>query len=571
MPRLIRAVRDFVSRHDGNIAISAALLFPLLMAAAALVVDEASLYHQKRQLQAAVDMAAIHAAADPSNALALAHRTLLDHGAVDPAISLVELADPAAGRLRVVVGRYAPDPDLAVSARFIPGANPPNAVDVRYEVPGTLHFARVFMDEAPRVAADALASATPRAGFSIGSRLARLDGGAVNGLLGELVGAQLSLSLVDYDAIAGLDITLSGFLDALAGRVGLSAGTYGEVLGARVRLSDIAVALAAAAGGSDPAALAVLTSLAGAIDDSIFVEMAKIVAADGLAHLAVGTPQAGASVGVEALEMLTVAALLADGQRQAQLGLGLGVPGIAGISVQLVVGEPPQAAWYTFGEAGSFVRTAQVRLKIDIAVLGNGGLGVGLLNIGLPVYAELAFAEAELAALACPPGRPDLGQARLAVRPGVLRLAVGAIPSGSFLDTSRPLAISRGAIVNVAGIAQVTARADIESARIDPQIVHFSYADVANRTVKTVSTSTPLSSLTASLIGNLDLRLELLGGNLLGGLLSGVTGTVQALLNPVAPALDTVLMTLFSILGLSVGEADVRMHGFDCRAAALVR
>lgn len=570
MARLCRVIADFSRARSGNIAISAALLFPLLMAAAALVVDEGALYYQKRQMQAAVDLAAIHAAADPAKALELAHQTLVDHNAVDAAIPLAELADPLTGRLHIRTGRYTPDPALAVNARFVPGANPANAVEVHLQSPGTLHFARIFMDEAPGIGTSALASATPRAGFSIGSRLARLNGGLVNALLGQLLGTSLSFSLLDYEAIAGLDIELLSFLDALAGEIGMTAGTYDQVLGANVALSDIALALAAAARG-DPVAADLLLDLAGLIDDGIFVEMAKLVAAEGLAGVGVGTTQAGAAVGVDALEMLTVAALLADGRRQAALSLDLGLPGIAGVATQLVVGEPPQAAWYTLGAKGSFVRTAQVRLRIDISVLGSGGLGIGLLDIRLPVYAELAFAEAQLAGLSCPAGRPDLGTASLAVRPGVLRLAVGDIPSGSFTDTAKPLAVSRGSIVDVAGLARITARADIESAQINPHVVHFSHADVVGATVRTVSTATPVSSLTASLIGNLDLRLELFGTNLLGGLLNGVPGTVQTLLDPVGPALDTVLTNLFGVIGLSAGEADVRMHGFDCRAATLVR
>lgn len=571
MSRLLLAFRSLVFERGGNVAISAALLLPVLMAAAAIVVDEASLYYQKRQMQAAVDLAAMQVVADPDNALSVAHQVLLDHKLVDPATPLVALADPVSGPLKVVTGRYTPDPNLPVGARFVEGATPPNAADVRYRMTGNIHFARAFLQNGPEIGVEALASATPRAGFSVGSRLASLDGGVVNHLLGQLLGTELSLDLADYNALANLDISLLSFLDALAGEVGLSAGTYGDVLDASVKLADIAVGLAAASGGSNPTAVDLLLDLAGIIDDSITVDMLRVIAADGLADVALGTPQAGGSVGVNALELLTVAALLADGERQAQLGLGLGLPGIAGVSVQLVVGEPPQAAWYTFGEAGSFVRTAQVRLKIDFSVLGSGGAGIGLLSIGLPVYAEVAFAEAHLASLTCPAGRPDLGQASLAVRPGVLRLAVGSIPPGSFLDTTRPLTISRSAIVNVLGIAQVTAKADIASAQINPHVVYFNHADVLNRTVKTVSTSTPLTSLTSSLLSNLDLRLELLGLNLLGGLLNGVVGTVANLLAPVGPALDTVLTSIFGVLGLSIGEADVRMHGFDCRAAALVR
>ena len=95
MARRCRAITDFLRATGGNIAVSAALLFPLLLAAAALIVDEAALYHEKRRMQAAVDLAAIHAAANPPRALELAHRTLLDQKAVDAAIPLAELAAPA--------------------------------------------------------------------------------------------------------------------------------------------------------------------------------------------------------------------------------------------------------------------------------------------------------------------------------------------------------------------------------------------------------------------------------------------------------------------------------------------
>lgn len=578
MARRCRAIADFLRATGGNIAVSAALLFPLLLAAAALVVDEAALYHEKRQMQAAVDLAAIHAAADPPRALELAHQTLLDQKAVDAAIPLAELAAPA-GPLRVQTGRYTPDPALAAGARFEPGVSPANAVAVHLRAPGTLHFARLFMDEAPDIATSALASATPRAALSIGSRLARLDEGLVNALLGQLLGTQLSLTLLDYEAIASLDIGLLNFLDALAGKIGVSAGTYGAVLGANVALADIALALAAAAGGTDPAVLDLLADLAGVIDDGLFVEMARLVAADGLAGVAVGTPMAGAAATINAFDLLTAAALLADGRRQAAFALEPGLPGIARVTAHLAVGEPPQAAWYIYGPTGSIVRTAQVRLKFDIEIGGefDGGSGGGLgdllggvlgivpLQIRLPVYAELAFAQAELAALDCPAGRPDLGTATLAVRPGVLRLAVGETVPGSFSDTASPLVVTRGTIVNVAGLARVTALADIEVAQTGAHRVRFSHADVENGTVRTVGTTTPIASLTPSLLSRLDLRLEPFTVSL-----GGVLGRVEILLRPVTAALDRILVTLLGVMGLSVGEADARMHGFDCRAATLV-
>lgn len=558
-------------KEGGNMAIMMALALPLLLGVAALAVDEAALYTQQRRLQAAVDLAAIHAAGDPSNALARAHAALIDARVVDASLPLGALLPQAGGPLRVTVGHYRADPSLAVSLRFVTDGQPTNAARVELSQMGQLHFARAFTDQAPLLRAAAVASATPEAAFSIGSRLASLDGGLANAVLGGLLGTTLSLSLADYQALAALDIDLLRFMDALAGRAGITAGTYGAVLDQRLRLADIATALAVAAGGSDPAAIDLLLGLGTAINDGIFVEMARLIALDGLADLALGSMGAGAQATINALELLSVSALLADGQRQVALALGVGLPGLLGVDVRLVAGEPPQAAWYAMGGPGTFVRTAQVRLKLTLSVLGNGGAGIGALGITLPVYAELAFAEARLTALHCPPGRPHQGVATIAARPGVLRLAVGQTPEADFLDTRKPLALQRVALVTVLGIAQVTARAHVEMAQTQPVALQFTHADMLNGTKKTVTTTTPVAALSASLLANLDLRLEIIGVNLLGGLLNGLTGTVQAALTPVAPAIDATLVTLLTLLGLSVGEADIRLNGLNCRAAALVQ
>src|SRR5690606_18087801 len=186
------------------------------------------------------------------------------------------------------------------------------------------------------------------------------------------------------------------FLDALAGEIDLTAGTYSDLLASKVSLGAVAAALASASGGN-----AVLVRLAGLVDDSITLDMARLVAADGLVGLAIGT-SAAIEANLDALGLLTAAALVVDGNRHITLALGADLRGLAGIDVALVVGEPPQGGWFTLAGEGSYLRTAQTRLRLDISLLGNSG-GLGLLSINLPVYAELAPAEAHLASLTCPP------------------------------------------------------------------------------------------------------------------------------------------------------------------------
>lgn len=548
---MITLAKRFWRDARANVATLFAMLSPVLIGAAAFAVDEATLNLERRTLQSAADLAAIYAAGDPTNAVARVQLALADAG-----------YDPLPPTVIVQTGHYTPDPALAPAARFVVDSGPINAARVTLRHPGAVHFASIFGFDSPTIGVSATASATPRAAWSIGSRLASLNDGILNAVLGGLLGTELSLSLMDYNAIAGLNVDLLDFLDALAGEVDLTVGTYSELLNSDVSLGNIAAALASASGGN-----AVLVELAGLVDDSVAVDMARLIVADGLANLALGT-SAAVEVGVDALGLLTAAALVGEGDRHITLELGADVDGLAGIDVALVVGEPPQGGWFTLAGEGSYLRTAQTRLRLDISLLGSGGGGLGLLSVTLPVYAELAPAEAHLASLSCPPGHPERGTATIAARPGVLRLAVGETPPSAFLDTTSPLVVSKTPIVSLlGGLASVTARADIEVAQTAAIPLYF---DAAGTTL-TASTTTPMTSLTGSLLGNLDLELEVLQLNLLGGLLSGALDAVEALITPVGPVLDQVLAVLFDALGVGIGEVDVTLHGFDCRNAALVQ
>src|SRR3546814_8372455 len=53
------------------------------------------------------------------------------------------------------------------------------------------------------------------AAFSLGSRVAALNGGLPNALLSALTGSKVSLSVMDYNALASTDIDLLAFSDAL--------------------------------------------------------------------------------------------------------------------------------------------------------------------------------------------------------------------------------------------------------------------------------------------------------------------------------------------------------------------
>jgi uncharacterized membrane protein len=75
--------------------------------------------------------------------------------------------------------------------------------------------------------------------------------------------------------------------------------------------------------------------------------------------------------------------------------------------------------------------------------------------------------------------------------------------------------------------------------------------------------------LTASLVGQLSLTVKLAGIDL--GLSNLLKGTVLTLLTTVAPAVDQLLVGVLGALGITIGEADVRVTGANCGRAALVQ
>ena len=131
---------------------------------------------------------------------------------------------------------------VAVIERFKAGA-PFNAVKVTIQKPGTQYFSRSLISP-PTIVTTAIANAPAEAAFSIGSRLASLNGGLVNALLGGLTGTTLSLSVMDYEALIKADVSAFSFMDNLALQLGLTGATYTDVLQSDVTIGQIASAIA---------------------------------------------------------------------------------------------------------------------------------------------------------------------------------------------------------------------------------------------------------------------------------------------------------------------------------------
>ncbi|MGV3652169.1 MAG: TadG family pilus assembly protein [Devosia sp.] len=565
---LRQLLRRFCQNEGGNFALLFSITLPVIIGTAALMVDEAMLHHERRVMQAAVDLAAIHAAGDPTNAAERTRLALVDAHLIDPARSLGEMESQGV-RIEVQTGSYNGTDALATHERFTIGGNSPDAVRVTMRRPGSLYFYRSLFGP-PDIAVSATAAASARAAFSVGSRLASLEGGLANSLLDGLLGISATAGVMGYDRLLGVDIAVADLLDALAGRLSLSAGTYDQLLSSEIALSEL-IAAAATVLDKDSQAAAVAAALVGAVAPQLRLRGNRLFGLGPLGSLGVGTDAAGLESRIGVIELLGAAASLANGRNQASLGFSLQVPGLLGTSLAIVVGEPPQGSgWFGIGREGTVVRTAQLRLRLLVTVAGTGLLqGTG---IRLPIYLEAASAEARLTDLSCPPGRPQGATAVIAARPGIARAQIGEVSDAALTAMASPPTVSAARLVSVVNAVRITGSADVAAQSQSWTDLAFTTADVPAGTIRTASTRTATQSLTASLLENLEVEVTLLGLNLLNGLLRpAYESAVRLALAPVAPLVDGILNAAFDVTGLSLGEADVRVHGLACRHAVLVQ
>lgn len=579
-----RPWRSFLRDRRGNFAVMTALCVPVAVCLAAVAVDEGSLYTERREVQALADLAAITAAANIETAEDAARTALSDNGLVaadtdDPATADT---NPGTPRLRVVRGRYTADPSIAASDRFEPDKTPYNAVEVRLQKRGQLFFGSALMAP-PTIAATAIASTSAQAAFSIGTRLLRLDGGMLNAVLGSLLGTTLSLDVMDYNSLISADVDVLSFLDALATELDLTAGSYDDVLDADATVGQIVAALAKVPGTNARNRLTLQSMAAGATND-LSIPLSHLVDLGSLGRLALGQRSPGLPVEASVMSLVSASAALANRAHQVEVDLGATIPGLTSARLAIAIGEPPQSSpWLSVGEIGTVVRTAQTRIRLTASVsIPNpaAGGGVKLLSVTLPLHVEIAHAEARLTDISCAAGRPDRPRVTIAAQPGVATLRLAESPDSGFADFSRPQSFHDATIAEVSlkllllnlDLLKVNGQAAVEVANLTPTTLTFDSTEIAAAKTKTVSTRNITQSLPLSLVNNLSLSVSALGlGIDVTALLGTVKPAVTALLTSVTAPVDTLLYNTLAMLGIGIGQADVRVTGATCGRAVLVQ
>lgn len=335
---LWKPMRALARARSGNIGISAALAMPLVITSMALAIDYGYLTVQKREMQSSVDLAAIAAAANVS----AAEKAVLNHFAnnglnygVSTPNGLLTIdgktlppGDISTAKLdgvaTVARGRYVPDPSVDAGQRFIKDATPTDAVQVMLERKGDIFLASIF-SAPPDLSVYGTAASSKIAAFSVGSRLASLNDGLLNSILGQMLGTTISLKVMDYQALIDADIDIQPFLKVIATRLNLTAASYEDVLKANLTMPQLLASMRLVQGLSGTVTAALKSIELSTSNDKRTFTLAQILNLDPKKSLQVDAGSDWA-MRVSALQIVSAAAAIANGENQIALNAVAGLP-----------------------------------------------------------------------------------------------------------------------------------------------------------------------------------------------------------------------------------------------------
>lgn len=574
------AIRRFGRSERGNIAIMAAVTAPIILYTMSLGLDYGMLTLQQRRLQETADLSAIVAASDVTNAQAnilnyfaknnlnMAIQTATGYVSNTGTIQLNDSISVAKleGIATMTLGTYVPDPTIALGNRFVSGATPYDAVKVSVRQPGSLVFAATFATP-PTLQAVGTASTEKIAAFSIGSGLASVNNGLLNAILGGLLGTTLSLSAVDYNALLSTNVNALSVVDSLATNLNLTAGSYSDTLAANVKFGDLLNAIGGQAGLNTATKKAIQSVQTAANSAQLQLNVADILSLGPTSQRAIGTGS-HLAVTTNVMDLITAAALAANGSKQLSVNLGGTIPGLTTVQMTIAIGEPPQSTpSLAVGAVGTIVRTSQVRIKLQLSI--DGLLVLLGTKVQLPLYIQVANATGKLAAITCLGNGVQNANVSVDTTPGIADLYIGNVDTTNFSNFATSPSVTPATLVNVLGLITATASSHVSLSNMSKTTLTFSPANIAAGTTKTASTTDTLTSAVASLLGNTTYAINILFITLnsqavyqqaLAATLAGITAPLDDLLN-----------NILLLVGVKIGQADVTVTDVRCQQPALVQ
>ncbi|MDZ4380985.1 MAG: TadG family pilus assembly protein [Parvibaculum sp.] len=546
-------LRRYARDEDGVISVMAVGALVLALAVAMIVIDTGAMLSAYRNQQAATDAAALGAVRRIAEAQSAAE-------------SIFDLNEFPPGDMVATPLYYAADPSRAPDDRFfmegetasdgtVVDTSSFNAVRVTKRSQSPTYFARLFgFGNLTQIDTDAVAALTKYVSFSAGTRIASLDAGLANQILGGLLSTTVNLSLIDYNALADANIDALEFLDALATEAGLQAGsdTYGDLLEAGVTVGDIlGAAVEVLTGDSfegDPsvATLALQTALSPV--GSTPVDLGDVLDLAPIAQRTVGSigSAPGGDVPFNLFDLVSGTAMALGEGQAVGFDTDVNLGSLASVSGTITVGAP--MAHMAVGKVGDSVRTSQVTVQLSAQV----SVPLPLLGqvLDIPIYIDAGSGMAEVASIPC------ITSGTHAVLAATT--SAGVIRYGTESSTVATISVPLLLTFQLSGAVPVGASG--------PTNINFSESEFGE--VKSTSSDVVLIS---ELTGATEIEDVTLLGIL--NLTTPVAVVEAALLSSIAGALaplDAVVTSLLTTLGIKLGAMDMIVHGAKCRAPTLV-
>ena len=553
--------RRLLSEQRGAISVLAALSLVFVVISAAMTVDIGQATWQKRSLQRLADVVsldAVRALGDRKDPLTDTYTKVLQFAQQSATRNEFSYSDTAHGNsLTVEIGMA----DVTTKT-FTPVAPSDYGIANAVRVTTTHRNDNLFMPGSIPVTTQAVSMVSPESTFSIGSRLIRVNSTTsplLNAVLKGMLGSAVNLDLVSYNGLA--DATV-GF-GAVWTNLGL--GTPSQILNTQVTVKNFLTAAASALNaqgdGASLAAATTLGTLATQVDPSLKFKFGDMLA------LASGDPGAAATAKLDVLEMVGMAAELANGTNLLNLTLPINIPGVATVTMKLSLIEKPKIASGPAAKngAGQWVtqaHTAQLRAQLDLTLLQKLNLLLKQGTVHIPIYLEAAGADGALTNVQCAIPASN-SQITVHTVTKTVTAKIGTASDASLVNPGVPADVVDALIVSIPNLVSVTGHATAS--------VPGTTTDLLIPLLQVRSAGTQTVSLQTQLLSTLSLTVNVLGlGINVGSVLNTVTGILTPVLNLLDSALFNPLKAALAALGIEIGGADVSNLATSCGHRKLI-
>lgn len=521
-----------------------------LMASAAFAIDLGSMYLAERKLQGLADAVAMSVdESDYANANESGARSMI-----------VQDGSKNVRIVSMTPGIYTPDSSIAAAERFQSTSEytRANAMKVSLEQDVPLFFGALIVGtQSARVHAEAVATRTNLAAFSISTHVSNLTSSTPGNLLSSLAGTSLGLSNADITALTGNRVDILAVADALSARFALQGQTYDQIFARSFRTSDFLEAVAASTANSSTAAI--LRGIAANAGTQSF-EMAALIDLGRLGESDIHDTVN--PVRIDSYTLTRAALQLAQGETySAQFAVS--AAGLTSANLRIAGrNATAHSPMMTITDARDVViRTGATRVYLDTQVASSIS---GISSLRVPFYSELAPGEARMTGIACS-GSGQKG-VTLGVKPSVGSAAIGTVDTSALDDFSAPLPVSSAVLAQTL-LLRVNALSDLSLSGNAEQSVFFSLDEIAAGTRKTVGASDMVHSIAGSLVQNSQFTVTALGLGVNGSAVSSAVGTT---LSAVAPTIDGILDTALQSAGVQIGVSEVGIDKVRCGVPVVV-